>query len=410
MDSILYRLNQESLWLEYLEYKTEKGHLTIKEKTELIEFIHLKKYESVVQRIQNGEGLTIPEKKIINKIGSNKKRVVYSFKEDENRVLKLLSYLLYKYDDKQSPGCFSFRKGYGAHKAIYKIINSHNISNMWCYKLDIKDYFNSISIPILLPILKNVIDDDEFLYHFLELMLSENKACYADKIIEDTRGVMAGTPTSPFLANIYLTELDTYFIDRRILYARYSDDIIVFAWSEEKLIEYKTVIMTFLEKYKLSVNPKKEMVVAPSEPWEFLGVSFQENQIDLSLATRDKLKGKIRRKARALRRWQIKKKTSDEQAMKAMIKVFNRKFFELNDPSDLTWSRWFFPLVTVKDGLSEIDNYLQQYIRYIPSGCHSKKNYKTKYNDLKKLGYKSLVNEYYKFKKQREGKETTATE
>ena len=387
------------MWQEYLEYKVEKGHLTEKEQNELTEFINLKKYDLVVQTIQKGGRLSIPEKKIINKIGSNKKRIVYSFKEEENRVLKVLSYLLYKYDSKQSPGCFSFRKGYGAHKAIFKIINSPNISNMWCYKLDIQDYFNSISVEILLPILKRVIDDDELLYQFLENILTEGKACYDGNIIEENRGVMAGIPISPFLANIYLMELDTYFVDMGVLYARYSDDIIIFAETEEKLMKYKLDIMDFLKKYKLLVNPKKEKIVDPFTPWEFLGIAYKENQIDLSYTTKEKLKGKIRRKARALRRWKIRKNASDEQAMKAMIKVFNRKFFELDNSNDLTWSRWFFPLVTVHDGLNEIDNYLQRYIRYIPCGRHSKKNYKTKYGDLKKLGYKSLVNEYYKFKK-----------
>ena len=398
MKSILYQLNQQSLWWEYLAYKSEKNHFTAKETQELTEFIESKKYEDVVKKILNHESLSIPKKNLINKLGG-KKRTVYSFQEDENRVLKLLSYLLYRYDDKQSPGCYSFRKGFGVHKAVYKIISTPGIANMWSYKLDIKNYFNSISIPLLLPVLEQMIADDDLLYQFFCRMFSENKALFGSEIILENRGVMAGTPTSPFLANIYLNELDAYFTGRGILYARYSDDIIVFAKTEEKLMEYKNILHDFLRKYELSVNADKEKYSKPLEAWEYLGIEYQHGRIDLASGTKQKLKGKIKRKARALYRWKLKKNATDEQAMKVMIRIFNRKFFESRNPHDLTWSRWFFPIVTEKTGFKEIDAYLQQYIRYIATGCHNKKNYKITYDVLKELGYKSLVNEYYKAKK-----------
>ena len=87
-----------------------------------------------------------------------------------------------------------------------------------------------------------------------------------------------------------------------------------------------------------------------------------------------------------------------DKAMKALINYFNHKFFEIDDPEMLTWSRWFFPVINQTDGLKEIDHYLQQNIRFLKTGKHNKSNYKVDYEKLKELGYKSLVNEYYKFK------------
>ena len=399
MESILCQLSNQHIWQEYLERKLEKNHFTKKEKQDFTEFIELKKYENVVGHILNGSPLNIPQKKLINKIGGSK-RVVYSFQDDENKVLKLLSYLLYRYDDRQSPGCYSFRKGLSVQKALHKITSTPDISKMWSYKLDIKDYFNSISIPVLLPILENTICDDPLLYQFFRQMLSENLVIFENRIIHESRGAMAGTPTSPFFANIYLKEVDSYFTDREVIYARYSDDIIVFAENGEKLAEYRDILYEFLRKYELSVNSKKEKISKPSESWEYLGMEYQNSQIDLSSNTKQKLKGKIRRKARALYRWKLRKNASDDQTMKVMIRIFNRKFFENVNPHDLTWSRWFFPVVTEKAGFKEIDAYLQQYIRYISTGRHGKKNYQITYRTLKAMGYRSLVNEYYKFKNQ----------
>ena len=43
---------------------------------------------------------------------------------------------------------------------------------------------------------------------------------------------------------------------------------------------------------------------------------------------------------------------------------------------------------------------MQQWQRYIVTGVHNKKNYeKASYDMLKRCKYKSLVHEYYEFKK-----------
>jgi hypothetical protein len=111
------------------------------------------------------------------------------------------------------------------------------------------------------------------------------------------------------------------------------------------------------------------------------------------------MKGKIKRAAKSLLRWSRKRNLAPEKAMKGLINQFNRKFFEGADADTLSWSRWFFPVITQTDGLKEIDHYLQQYIRFLGTGKHSKANYRTDYAQLKQLGYRSLVNEFFRFKK-----------
>lgn len=395
MHSLLEHLIDKTAWERFLSYKIEKGYLPKKEEKFLSDFIHNENYIAVAQKILRSEDIHLPEKFLLNKTGSKKKRVVYRFPDEELMILKMLSFLLYKYDDQQSENCYSFRRGWGAHKAIHYLKASIGKSEVWGYKLDIHNYFNSISIPILLSILKNMLFDDEKLYHFFEKLLTANKAFFESQIIEEERGAMAGTPISPFLANIYLRELDSYFKTNNVIYVRYSDDIILFAHSYEEIINCKNAVYGFLEKYKLTVNQDKEKIIHPNEVWEFLGIQYDKEKIDLSTITKKKLKSKIRRKSRSLRRWMLKKDAEPERVMKLLIKIFNRKFFEYGIYNELTWSKWFFPIVNQSKGFKEIDNYLQQNIRYICTGKYSKTNYKIKYEDLKALGYRSLVHEFY---------------
>jgi hypothetical protein len=284
------------------------------------------------------------------------------------------------------------------HDAVFKINNAVRKQKMWAYKLDIHDYFNSISIPILLPILKETLADDPLLYQFFENLLTNPNILINEVVTQEQHGVMAGTPTAPFLADVYLKEVDWHFHNAGIVYARYSDDIILFAPDFETLEQYKATLLGFLKKYQLEVNPSKEKVYSPNEAYEFLGFKCHGHDIDISEATKKKMKGKISRQARALLRWKNKKGLDSEKAMKALINYFNRKFFESDDPETLTWSRWFFPVINQTEGLKEIDHYLQQNIRFLNTGRHNKINYKVDYERLKELGYKSLVNEYYKFK------------
>ena len=380
MQSIISQLDDQTVWEEFLAHRLMKGRFTWPMFSDADECVENESYLPVARAFIDGTGPGIPEVKRINKMGTGKKRTVYCFSPEETRVLKLMAFLLYRYDDRFSHNCYSFRRGIKASDAIFRLRKELSGRKMWAYKLDIHDYFNSISIPVLLPILKNLLSDDQPLYSFFARMLT------------------AGTPTSPFLADVYLMEVDRYFAEKGIIYARYSDDIILFAPDIEELERHKSALSGFLKEYRLEVNPEKERIYTPDEPFEFLGFRCHGEAIDISYAVREKMKGKIRRAARSLDRWRSEKGLGPEQAMKALIRIFNEKLFEGEDPDSLSWSRWFFPVINRTEGLKEIDAYLQKYIRYLSTGRHTKANYRVRYADMKALGYRSLVHEFYRYK------------
>jgi RNA-directed DNA polymerase len=396
---ILEEMSSGRAWRSFFEYKLEKAHLSETDAQFLNTFIETGSYISLAEKMPDENFcFSYPQKVLINKIGTTKKRVVYRFPEDECMMLKLMAFLLYRYDGEQTSNCYSFRNGFGAKSAIRHITSACGIADMYCCKLDIKNYFNSINIDKLLPILKETLSDDIALYDFLSRLLTADKAYYQEELITEKRGVMAGTPISPFLANLYLREMDRHFEALGVLYARYSDDVILFAPTMDDIDRHMAYIHELLSCYDLEINKDKEAVLGPHCSWDFLGIGYSEGKIDLSDATKQKIKGKIRRKARSIYRWKLKKNASDDKAMRVFTRVFNRKFFENTDANELTWSRWFFPLVTVDAGLKEIDAYMQQYLRFIATGKHSRSNYRIDYAFLKKCGYLSLVNAYYKFR------------
>ena len=396
MDSVLDKLSSKQEWREFLEYKKEKAQLSKKEQKELESFIDEKRYASIAKSLKLG----YPEKREISKLGSSKKRIVYSYAGDETFVLKLLAWELYKYDDKIANNCYSFRRNRTAKTAFDSIMSIKGLDEKYVLKLDIHDYFNSIDTDILMDMLKEIIDDDGQLLDFLRYILFQDRCFWNGELIDEKRGAMAGVPLASFFANVYLKDLDLVFMGNMIPYYRYSDDIIVFFDSEEELEEGFAYIRDHIEAKKLTLNMDKYKVSLPKESWEFLGFSYHEGKIDLAGATIEKMKGKIRRKARKLYRWRQKKGASFEKAAKAMINSFDRKFYDLSGTNDFTWTRFYFPVITSTEGLKELDGYMQKYLRYLYSGRHYKGNYKVSYEELKKLGYTPLTAEYYKWKKE----------
>ena len=293
------------------------------------------------------------------------------------------------------PCLYSFRPGVCAKDAIMNICRTKDLHSLYSYKIDVSDYFNSIPVDKMCAVLDETVTDDERLLAFMKTLLSEPHVRSGDDVISEQKGIMAGTPIASFYANLYLKDLDEWFRNNGVLYARYSDDIIVFSKSEDEISTYKKVILDSLREKGLTVNPDKEVFGSPEDGFTFLGVEVKNGDIDIAPASVVKLKQKMRRKARALDRWRHRGNLDGTKAASAFIRIFNHKLLEVNEDSDLTWSLWFFPVITTPKSLHEIDLYAQDLLRFLISGKHTKSRYNVRYSDLKELGYRSLVNEYY---------------
>lgn len=384
-------------WQSFYEYKCQGGHLSGEELEELETFIRQGRYLPVAENILQGGTFAPPKKSAISKMNSGKKRVVYTYAEDENWVLKLLTWLLQRnYDHLFADNLYSFRPSKGVRDAVIRLTRTKHIRQLWSYKVDIRNYFNSIPVEKLLPLLREALGEELGVCRFLESLLVNPLVNDHGTLISEEKGIMAGTPISTFLANLYLAHMDHYFADAGVLYARYSDDIIVFGATEEEREQRAGEIQTFLHEAGLTVNPDKEARTAPGEAWSFLGICYRDGIIDVAPVSVEKLKAKMRRKTRALKRWQAKKGATGVNAAKAFIRVFNKKLFENPVEHELTWARWYFPLINTVESLKEIDAYSQGCIRYLATGKRTKAQYNFRYGGMKALGYVSLVNRYYK--------------
>ena len=200
-------LRKES-WEEFLEYKKCHGHLERGEEAAWRRFID----EGLYRELPAPGALPLPVRKEINKSGSQKKRVIYSYPEPFNSILKGVAFQLYRYDALFEDSCYAFRRNKSAADALKRLKQLNGEGKLWCLKADISNYFNSIDTGRLLEELSFLRDEDERLYQLFREMLLEEKVTDGEgNVFAEAHGAMAGIPVAPFFANVYLRDLDRLF-------------------------------------------------------------------------------------------------------------------------------------------------------------------------------------------------------
>ena len=96
----------ESFFLEY----ASNDHVYKADVKKLRTYIDEKKYLEVLDSFEQTGTFPVPQLKMLNKKGTEKKRVVFSFDEDASWLLKFFGYRLHAYDDIFSDNLYSFRK------------------------------------------------------------------------------------------------------------------------------------------------------------------------------------------------------------------------------------------------------------------------------------------------------------
>ena len=396
--SIIDDLCNDKKWDEFLS-KRKSG----KNPTTLSEFIENREYRSIVEAIRDGTYVFGNAKKIeIPKPSSDKKRIIYTFKrkddQAEHMVIRMFSYLLSnEYDSLLSDNLYSFRLKGGVQKAIARMRSLGNIGTKYCYKVDITEYFNSIPADKMNRTLeKSRIAKDA--RSVIKGILSNPMVSYMGEDVEDTsKGIMPGLPFATFLSNLYLNGMDQYFHEKKVQYYRFADDILVMADSQKELNRHVGYIRTYIKKRGLSINPDKEMFYEPGKRIEFLGLYIENDIFDLNKKALDRALRSVKVFGRHYRKKvELKEKTVDDAIHCFLVKM-DHKFFGWEKNSKSCWWHWYGPLLNTDRSMKIIDRSIQDWMRYIITGKHTKGNlYRIPYKKLKDMGYWTLVNRKYK--------------
>lgn len=203
------------------------------------------------------------------------------------------------------PNSFACRKGRGTHsgvKHIQALLRRHKDENLWCLKMDFKNYFHSIDRKILWQEIERKVACRKTLNLLAQFHPKEGK------------GLPIGNLTSQLLANIYGHIFDR-FIAHELgvkLWARYMDDTVIFSHSREELKEIHERLTEFA-----AINMKMRW-----SKWSIRPVSKGVNFLGYRIWATHKLirPDSVRRAKRKIRRYTKNNETNRLQMFVAAWK------------------------------------------------------------------------------------------
>lgn len=319
-----------------------------------------------------------------------KLRETYRFPVKDRMLQGLINRALHDVD-----GCFSHRlyshiQGRMMESILTEIRHCPNFGDLYVFKTDINDYDGSMDADVLSEALRRMPEMDPVCITFLETFVRRHACLENGARLSDAPAVQTGSPLCGFFENVYLRETDFLLAERAEFYARYADDILIAASTQEELDGLIRILTRELEKKKLRMSERKTLRLAPGSSFSYLGWSIHGNQVDFSPEMLSELRTSIRSETKRLLVASKRNHLPEEMRLFLAVSRANR----LIDHWGLADT---FRVVSVHDGLRTIDHMLYDMIRTVASGKTGNGRYRIRHRQIREWGYKSLVNRYYRF-------------
>lgn len=155
-------------------------------------------------------------------------------------------------------------KGRGVHSLLQRLrkeLRNAPDGTKYCYKIDIRKFYPSITHSILKEVVRQRIKDPALLW-------------LLDDIIDSADGVPIGNYISQYFANLYLAELDHIVKEQWGVkyYYRYADDIVVLSDSKEFLHGIHTKMVQYLAEHRrLELKPNYQIFPVEARGIDFIG-------------------------------------------------------------------------------------------------------------------------------------------
>ena len=342
----------------------------------------------IINMLHGNESAALPVRRRSVAKGKSRETYVFSLKD---RILQgMVNRALHDFDSWSSPKLYSHIKGRNKENILTEIRQYPNFGDLWIFKTDIHDYDGSMDADILSGALRHIPGLDPLCITFLETFISRHAYLENGILHNDAPAVQTGSPLCGFFENIYLRDIDIMLTEKAAFYARYADDILFAASTEEELDGLIHTLIQELEKKKLKLNESKTLLLAPGTSFAYLGWNINGDQVDLSSKKLVELRTAIRAETKRLLIACKKNHLPEKMRLFLVISRANRLI-------DLWGLSEVFRVVSVHDGLREIDRMFYDMIRIVASGKTGSSRYRIRHEQIIKWGYKSLVNRYYRF-------------
>ena len=167
---------------------------------------------------------------------------------------------------------YGFRPKRNAHQAVEQARVYQSEGYKWVVDIDLANFFDTVNHDRLMERVKQEVRESRVL-RLINAYLKTG--ILSDGLVSQReQGTPQGSPLSPLLSNIVLTELDRKLEERGHRFVRYADDCNIYVKSERSAHRVMANISRYIEnRMRLKVNETKS-AVDQAKNRKFLGFSF----------------------------------------------------------------------------------------------------------------------------------------
>ena len=256
------------------------------------------------------------------------------------------------YDLEFSEYSYGFRPGRNAHQAINQAQRYINDGYQYIIDFDLKSFFDIVNHDYLMSLLYRKIKDKMLLKLIRKYLQSD--ILVGGLMQQREKGTPQGSPLSPLLSNIILTELDNELEKRGLRFVRYADDFSIFVKSKRAANRTKRNITKFVDsKLHLRINQEKSKICRPIN-YFMLGYGFVPTY-------KKGEKGKYNFRVSPASFNQLKQKAK-EITRKTLPTTFNERITKLNHLTT-GWVN-YYRFANISGKLRDLDTWIRSRLRY----------------------------------------------
>ena len=376
--------------IKSLEFRTQYAVRFSEKDPILAAYIRSDDFLTDVVRLEYGDHFFTPPELVLVPKGTDHLRRTYRYAKKVRAILGCMNESIHMYDDIFSSCSYSHVKNKGFKYCRRAVQDNADRKDLYACYMDISRFGESLDRGLLNQCIDEYLTEDAHLNSFMHTLVNDSRYIDDGKLCLSDKVVSVGNPLESFWNSLYLTGFDREIEKRAAAYYRYCDDILFFAKDAASLSALKQFALDYLNGLKLKVNIPKIQTAAPGESFSFLQCRYHGSLVEKDFVTipAKKLINEMLVRALKLKR---KYSLSSIRAMEVFLTslgLFHQDYlYEI------------YNNIPDADVIKVIDSYLQDALRQVGSGKKTGAKYRIRYSDMKKAGYFSLVNDYYKYVK-----------
>ncbi|SDN85680.1 Retron-type reverse transcriptase [Actinomyces ruminicola] len=170
---------------------------------------------------------------------------------------------------------FAYRTGIGTDDAVDLLATLRDDGYQYVLRTDVEDYFPNADVEDALAVLSPVLRCARTIN--LIRLLARPRRAHGERRVRG-RGIAQGSCLSPLLANLALADVDAALCDAGYGYARFADDIVVCAPTEDDLLSAYDLLSSRVAAHGLTLNQEKTTMTTFDEGFCYLGVDFSRTR------------------------------------------------------------------------------------------------------------------------------------